>query len=109
VLPEHVYELTWAEEPRLSPDGTSAAVVRKSVDRDENSYRGEIWLVPVDGSAPPRQLTSGTKLDTLPRFSPDGQRLAFVSTRDGTKQQLYVLPLAGGEPVKLTDLKEDVT
>jgi dipeptidyl aminopeptidase/acylaminoacyl peptidase len=108
VLPEDVYELVWAEDARLSPDGETAAVVRKTVDRDENTYRGEIWLVPVDASAPPRQLTSGSKLDASPRFSPDGARLAFVSNRDGDKAQLYVLPLGGGEPQKLTDLKEDV-
>ena len=44
----------------------------------------------------------------MPRWSPDGRRLAFASNRDGDHKQLYVLPLDGGEPLCLTDLKEDV-
>ena len=44
----------------------------------------------------------------LPRWSPDGTRIAFASNRDGDHKQLYVLPLDGGEPLCLTDLKEDV-
>src|SRR5262245_22149916 len=108
VLPEDLYELRWASEPRVSPDGSTVAVVENSLDREANGYRGAIWLVAADGSAPPRRLTAGTKLDTDPRWSPDGTRLAFTSTRDGDRRQLYVIPVAGGEPVRLTDLPEDV-
>ena len=44
----------------------------------------------------------------MPRWSPDGARLAFVSTRDQEHGQLYVIPVAGGEPRRLTDFKEAV-
>ena len=84
------------------------AYVVNSIDREENTYRGAIWLAAVDGSSPPRQVTAGKKSDGAPRWSPDGSRLAFTSNRDGEKKQLYVLPLGGGEPVCLTELKEDV-
>jgi dipeptidyl aminopeptidase/acylaminoacyl peptidase len=109
VLPGDVYELRWASEPRVSPDGRTAAVVENWLDREENQYRGAIWLVALDGSHPPRRLTAGTKLDTEPRWSPDGTRLAFTSTRDGERKQLYVLPVGGGEAQRLTNLPEDVT
>ena len=105
--PEDLYDLTWASDPRLSPDGKTVAYVVNSIDREENTYRGAIWLAAVDGSSPSRQLTAGKKSDGTPRWSPDGTRLAFTSNRDGDKKQLYVLPLDGGEPVCLTDLKED--
>ena len=106
--PEDLYDLTWASEPRVSPDGKAVAYVVASIDREENAYRGAIWLAAVDGSSPPRQLTSGKKSDATPRWSPDGTQLAFTSNRDGDKKQLYVLPLEGGEPACLTELKEDV-
>jgi dipeptidyl aminopeptidase/acylaminoacyl peptidase len=108
VRPEDLYDLTWAADPRLSPDGKTVAYAVVSIDRDENTYRSAIWLAAVDGSTSPRQLTAGKKADGSPRWSPDGTRLAFASNRDGDHKQLYVIPLDGGDPVCLTELKEDV-
>lgn len=107
MLPEDLYQLVWAQDPRLSPDGRTAAVVVRSVDGEANAYRGAIWLVPVDGS-PARKLTAGLREDGSPRWSPDGTRLAFTSNREGGARQLYVIPVDGGEPLRLTDLPEDV-
>ncbi|MER3487631.1 MAG: S9 family peptidase, partial [Chloroflexota bacterium] len=107
MLPEDVYALVWAADPRLSPDGRTAAVVVRQVDRDENRYRSAIWLVPLDG-APARQLTAGLAEDSDPRWSPDGSRVAFVSDRAGKAKQLYVMPVDGGEPRCLAHLPEDV-
>ena len=106
--PEDLYDVVWASDPRLSPDGNTVAYAVNSIDREENAYRSAIWLAAVDGSSPPRQLTAGKKADGMPRWSPDGTRIAFTSNRDGDHKQLYVLPLDGGEPLCLTDLKEDV-
>ncbi|HEY8103687.1 MAG TPA: S9 family peptidase [Gaiellaceae bacterium] len=106
---EDVYELTGVSDPRLRPGGQEVAYVVWSIDGDANEYRQSIWLAPVDGSEPPRRFTTGTN-DAQPRWSPDGDRLAFVSKRGGddAHRQLYVLPVGGGEPECLTDLKEDV-
>jgi dipeptidyl aminopeptidase/acylaminoacyl peptidase len=110
MVPEDVYELTGVSDPRLSPDGATVAFVVSRVDREENTYRANIWVAPADGSGPPRQLTFGAQRDTDPRWSPDGTRLAFVSKRGGDAGQLHVLPMAaGGEARGLTDLKEDVS
>ena len=108
MVPEDVYELTWAAEPRLSPDGKTVAFTVGSVDREENTYKGSIWLAAVDGSSPPRRFTTGPKSDSSARWSPDGSMLAFTSNRERDCKQLYVIPAGGGEPVRLTDLKEDV-
>src|SRR5437588_12690714 len=107
--PEDVYALTSAGDPRLSPDARLIAYVVTRIDREESAYRSAIWVVPVDGSEPPRQLTSGERRDLSPRWSPDGTWLAFTSNRDGedeekAKAQLYVTSSDGsGEPRKLTD------
>jgi dipeptidyl aminopeptidase/acylaminoacyl peptidase len=107
--PEDVYELTGVADPRLSPDGSQVAFVIWRMDREASEYRSNIWLVPLDGSAPPRRITSGEKRDADPRWSGNGRWLAFRSNRAAEKMQLYVMPLGEpGEPRMLTDLKEDV-
>jgi dipeptidyl aminopeptidase/acylaminoacyl peptidase len=111
--PEDVYALTSVSEPRISPDGRHVAYVVNWIDREENRYRGAIWVAPLDGSEDPRQLTSSERRDGSPRWSPDGSRLAFVSNRDGEDEkeahgELYLVAATGGEPRRLTEGKEDV-
>jgi dipeptidyl aminopeptidase/acylaminoacyl peptidase len=107
--PEDVFQLTGVGDPRLRPGGEEVAYVVWAIDEDSNEYRTSIWLAQTDGSRPPRRFTTG-KQDAQPRWSPDGDRLAFVAKRGGddAHRQLYVMPAAGGEPECLTDLKEDV-
>lgn len=93
-------------KPAVAPDGRFAVVAVTRPDLDSDDYRGHLWIVPTDGSAPPRPLTTGWR-DTAPVYSPDGAWLAFLraSDRDGAdaKPQLYVMPTDGGEPRRVTD------
>jgi dipeptidyl aminopeptidase/acylaminoacyl peptidase len=111
MAPQDVYELTGVADPRLHPEGRYVAYVQWWIDREANDYRSAIWVAAVDGSEPPRRLTAGERRDSSPRWSPDGTQLAFTSNRGGEKEkaQVYVLPFAGGEARKLTDLKEDAS
>ena len=90
---------------RISPDGELAAFVR-SVPRDDEKTRGaSIWAAPSVG-AKVRQLTQGPE-DGQPRWSPDGQTLAFTRKPDKEESpQLFLLPRDGGEPSQLTKLKD---
>ncbi|MFI5916658.1 S9 family peptidase [Dactylosporangium sp. NPDC051541] len=89
--------------PTLSPDGATAVVALSRPDRPTDAYTAQLWRIPADGSAPPAPLTKGWH-DSAPRFSPDGQWLAFLRREDPkAKAQLWVLPVGGGEASKLTD------
>jgi dipeptidyl aminopeptidase/acylaminoacyl peptidase len=91
--------------PALSPDGGLAAYVLAHHDLEAGESWSELWLVATDGSSAPRRLTHAPgKKGTVssPFFSPDGERLLFLSTR-GDGQQIHALPLAGGEATQLTD------
>src|SRR5262245_14064077 len=64
------------------------------------SWRGEIWMVPSTGGTA-RQLTQNAGIEREPFFSPDGLKLAFISSRSGGNQ-VYVMPSEGGAPKQIT-------
>ncbi|MEN9508906.1 MAG: hypothetical protein RLZZ621_1469, partial [Gemmatimonadota bacterium] len=64
------------------------------------TYADDIWVADPDGSNP-RRLTTHVARDMMPRFSPDGQSIAFTSNRTGNND-VYVVPVSGGEPKPLT-------
>ena len=70
--------------------------------------RKHVFVVPVDGSEPETQLTSGDYEHDAPAWSTDGKQLFFDGLRDENWDttlinHLYVVDAAGGEPKKLTD------
>jgi dipeptidyl aminopeptidase/acylaminoacyl peptidase len=86
----------------VSPDGRMAVVAVTRLDLEADEYRGRLWAVPTDGSAPARPLTSGAR-DSAPAFSPDGRWLAWLRAEPAGKPQIVVMPTAGGAPRRLTD------
>src|SRR3954470_20440316 len=76
-------------EPSLSPSGDVAFV-----------SGGDIWTVPLAGGDA-RLLVSNPASESRPVWSPDGTRLAFVSTRTGNGD-VHVLDLAGGVTKRIT-------
>lgn len=103
LTPNDIYSFAWLEDPRISPDGQTIAYIHVRVDRVHNCYRRAIYTVAVH-SGTPRRLSIGNKQDTMPRWSPNGRRLAFVSTRDDEKGQIYIINVDGGEAQQLTRL-----
>ncbi len=100
VVPEDIYDLVRVRDARVSPDGRLVAWVQTHSDRERDANVDSIWLAPLDGSEAPRAFTRGAAANS-PRWSPDGQELAFVSDR-GNGNQLFVAPLAGGDARPVT-------
>ena len=63
-------------------------------------YDRDLWIADRDGSNP-RRLTSHEGVESSPRFSPDGKQVAFTGRYDGN-QDVYVIPVEGGSPKRLT-------
>ena len=79
-----VFELEYANNPGISPDGTSIVYERRSNDIMTDSTRSNLWVVDVDG-ANHRPLVSGTESASSPQWSVDGGRIAYLqSTENGT-------------------------
>src|SRR6185503_1204365 len=72
-----IMKFVWIAEGQISPDGKQVAFTRVVINEAKDDYETSLWLVPADGSAAPRVLTSGTR-DSSPRWSPDGKAIAFV-------------------------------
>jgi len=102
--PMDVFELEWASDPRISPDGETVAYVRNFMDVTEDRRRSNLWRVDREGRDH-RPLTSGLRNDGSPRWSPDGSRLAYVSSSDGSSQ-IYVRWMDTGQTARVTNLTE---
>lgn len=87
----------------ISPDGSRIAyTIREPLMEGEKSeFLTHIWVVSADGSRNV-QFTRGDKSTGSASFSPDGQHLAFTSSRSG-KNQVWVMPVDGGEAEQITD------
>src|SRR5215468_63745 len=73
-------------DPQISPDGRSVVYQVGSVDLAANKSTTNLWIADTDGKSPPRRLTTSTKSDRHPRWSPDGKRILFESSRSGETQ-----------------------
>ena len=102
MVPGDLSHLRTPSAPTLTPDGRLVAVAVGRIDLEADQYRADLWLVPTDGSTPPRRFTSGRR-DVRPQFSPDGRWLAFLRAGDDDKPQLWVMATDGGEPRRVCE------
>lgn len=99
---EDLFDLAAAADPQISPDGGHIAYVRRANDIMTDRAVSSIWLIDTrTGAETPVAGRGGDAFS--PRWSPDGRRLAYVST-EGGGAQLWVHWIDGGAAAKLTGL-----
>jgi dipeptidyl aminopeptidase/acylaminoacyl peptidase len=106
ITAEDLYQMELITGARISPDGRHVAYTIHRVDEKTEKKYANLWVVATDGSSPARQFTFGDQNDTSPRWSPDGQWIAFLSNRGDKEKpaQVYLIPFFGGEARPLTSL-----
>jgi len=99
-------------DPQISPDGASIVVVVARANYDENRYDGNLVLVDI-ASGNQRVLTADRRSISQPRFSPTGDRLAFLSnvvlaSGQQPHPQIFVMPMSGGDTRRVTSAPKGV-
>jgi len=97
-----VFELQYVSDPQISPDGNRIVYVRNQFDIMTDRKYTNLWIINFDGTGH-QALTSGKKAYFSPRWSPDGKRLAFVSTEEGSAQ-IFVRWMDSGQVASITNL-----
>jgi dipeptidyl aminopeptidase/acylaminoacyl peptidase len=106
LTPEALLSLRHLSSLEFSPDSTHIALVVAEPPKGDQ-HRGHIWLFDTESGAF-RQLTYSEKSESSPKWSPDGNSLAFLSDRD-SNQQIYILSMHGGESAPLTKGKRSIS
>ena len=97
-----VFDLEWAADPQISPDGSRIVFVRSGFDVMTDGTRSNLWIMNGDGTNLRALLAPGRNAGS-PRWSPDGNRLLYVSSVQG-KSELFVRWMDSGQEAALTQL-----
>ena len=100
-----LFGLSVAADPQISPDGSQIAYVRSTNEVMTDSAASSIWMIDV-GSGAETPLVAGEGYHGSARWSPDGTRIAYVSTQSGGGPELHVMWLATRASANITALPE---
>src|SRR5215510_8525829 len=104
--------LVRVSDPQISPDGKSIVIVVGRANYDDNRYDTDLVLVDVASGAQ-RTLTTDRRSVSHPRFSPSGDRLAFLSNgvianNIPARAQIFVMPMGGGDARRITSAPKGI-
>lgn len=98
---EDLYVLKSLADPRLCSNGRDLVYVETTISEEKDEYISNLYYIDVEEKHAPTQWTYGEHRNHSPRWSPNGEELAFISNRSG-KNQIYVLKARGGEARQVT-------
>jgi dipeptidyl aminopeptidase/acylaminoacyl peptidase len=105
--PGKTFDLAWVgkivrvSDPQIAPDGKSLVAVVTHSDYENDLNVAELALVDV-ASGKTRSLTHARKTASFPRWSPSGDRIAFLAADGDKHNQIFVMEMAGGDPLQVT-------
>ncbi|HLJ45311.1 MAG TPA: S9 family peptidase [Bryobacteraceae bacterium] len=97
----HVAKMVRVADPQISPDGKSIVIVVSRPNYEDDRFDAELVLVDI-ASKKERVLTHDRRGVSSPRWSPSGDRLAFLAMAANNKLQVFSLPMNGGDPLQVT-------
>ena len=101
--PLDIFSLEWAVNPQISPDASQIIYKRSGFDIMNDTSKGNLWILNTDGTSH-RKLTSREVNESKATWSPDGNRIAFVSnTKEGS--EIYMYWVLTGQIAKLSQLE----
>jgi dipeptidyl aminopeptidase/acylaminoacyl peptidase len=107
---DDLFRLREVSGPDISPDGAWVAYTVSVPDTAKDESDSDVWMTSWDGQRSVR-LTTSKASEHTPRWSPDGRYLAFLSSREDTREvdQVWLLNRTGGEAERITDLPGGVS
>lgn len=105
ITAEDLYDFQLISTPRISPGGEYVVFSLQRVDRKTEKIFSNLWIVSTEGSTP-QQFTYGDQKDFNPRWSPDGNEIAFLSNRTDPDlpARIFIIPTHGGEARPLGEI-----
>lgn len=98
-----VFQLEYASAPQISPDGQQIVYVRNGMNIMQDRKQSSLWTIRRDGSDH-RKLLSGEGNASSPRWSPQGDRIAYVARNGEEGSEIFVYWTATGQTARLTQL-----